>query len=131
MNDLNTREDEWSFQVTSDASKRFFIRLLMPKAARTSLIFSDFILGTNDNARALMALHVIKDRFNLPTPRMKIIFRNIYPSYKNEGDYAELVKRHDQIVAIANDYLAQAGLTLENVILQPKEGQFQTEVLIA
>ena len=130
MSNFTIREDEWSFQITAAGSARFFVRVTSPRTSKISMIFSDFILNQDDDARAVEAIHLLKKHgFQLASP-MKMVFQNIHPSYGSESDSTELVRRHDQIVAAVKNYAAQTGLKIENTLLEPNAGKFETVVMI-
>lgn len=130
MNDLTTRIDDFSFQIMAEGSARFFVRVTSSKTDKTSLVFSDFILNPNDDGRAVEALHLLKQQGFSLRPAMKLVFQNIYPSYCDERDRVELVRKHDQIVSVVKTYTAQAGLTIENTFLNLKADKFETVVSI-
>lgn len=130
MNDLTTRADDFSFQIMSEGSARFFVRVTSSKTNKTSMVFSDFILNPDDDSRAVEALHLLKG-YGFPlASAMKLIFQDIHTSYSDESDRTELVRRHDQIMSVVKAYAAQAGLTVENTFLDIKAGKFETVVLI-
>ena len=128
MSDLTTRVDDFSFQIMAGGSARFFVRVTSSKTNKTSMIFSDFILNPDDDGRAVEALHLLKQQGFPLVPAMKLVFQDIYPSYSDENDRAELVRRHDQIVSAVKAYAAQAGLTVDNTFLDLKAGKFETVV---
>lgn len=130
MTNLIIREDDWSLQIRARNSARFFIRLTKLRMGETSLVFSEFIINPDENARALEALHAIKDQFSCSTSITNMVFQHIYLSQLSKLDYAELIVRHDQIVAVVKEYTSQVGLTVENALLEPRAGVFETVVLI-
>lgn len=130
MIDLTTCADDYSFQVMAKGSARFFVRVTSPKTSKTTMIFSDFILNSDDDGRAVEALHLLKRQGFQIGPAMKLVFQDIHPSYRDESDRSKLVRRHDQIVAVVKDYAAQTGLAVENTFLEPRAGKFETVVLI-
>lgn len=130
MGDLSTRTDDASVQIMAESSARFFVRVTSTKSNKTSLVFSDFILNPDDDDRAVEALHLLKKQgFPLSAP-VKLVFQDIYPSYYKSRDRAELVRRHDQIVAVVKEYATQEGLVVTNTFLDSKAGRFETQVLI-
>lgn len=130
MSDLTTRADDLSFQIMARGSARFFVRVATSKTNKTSIVFSDFILNPDDDGRAVEALHLL-GRQGIPLfAAMKLVFQNIHPSYRDESDRAELVRRHDQIVSVVNKYAAQAGSRVDNAFLEPSGRTFQTVVVI-
>lgn len=129
LSELYTRADDFSFQIMAKGSARFFVRVTSPKSSKTPIIFSDFILNSDDDDRAIEALHLLKRQGFPLAPAMKLVFQDIHPSYSDESDRSELVRRHDQIVAVVKDYAAQAGLSVKNTLLDPKAGKFETVVL--
>lgn len=131
MNDLTTREDDWSFQIMAEGSARFFVRVTTPKNSNAAMVFSDFILNPDDDARAVEALHLLKRQGFSFMSAKKLVFQDIHPSYSNERDRAELVRRHDQIVKVVKGYAVQEGLTVGNTFLEPQAGKFETVILIA
>lgn len=130
MNDLKTREDDWSFQIMAEGSSRFFVRVTSPKTSKETMIFSDFILNPDDNGRGVEALSLLKQQGFSIVPTMRLVFQDIHPSYGGEEDRAELIRRHDQIVSVVKDYTAQSGLAVGNAFLEPKARKFETVVLI-
>ena len=130
MNDLRTRVDDWSFQVMAESSARFFVRVTSSMTSNTTIVFSDFILNPDDDTRAVEALHLLKVQGFPLASAVKLVFQDIHPSYRDESDRADLVRRHDQIVSVVKDYAASAGLEIENTFLEPKAGKFETVVLI-
>lgn len=130
MNDLNTRVDDWSFQIMAESSARFFVRVTSPMTSKTTIIFSDFILNSGDDTRAVEALHLLKGQGYPLIPTVKLVFQDIHPAYRDESDRAEVVRRHDQIVSVVKDYAASAGLAIKNTFLEPKAGKFETVVVI-
>lgn len=131
MNDLKTRMDDWSFQIMAEGSARFFVRVTTPRTSTSSMVFSDFILNPDDDVRAVEALHLLKGQGFPLASSMKLVFQDIHPSYSDESDRAELIRRHDQIVDVVKDYAGQAGLMVENAVLEPRAGKFETVILIA
>ena len=129
MSDLYTRADDFSFQIMAKGSARFFVRVTSPKTSQTPIVFSHSILNHDDDDRATAALHLLNEQGFPLAPAMKLLFQDIHPSYSDESDRSELVRRHDQIVAVVKDYAAQAGLSVENTLLDPKAGKFETVVL--
>lgn len=129
MKEFHIKEDDWSFQIISTDSPRFFIRITSPRNSQL-MVFSDFILGTDENDRALQALEIVNDKFLSLASPMQLIFQNVHPSYSNDNDRAELVKRHDQIVDVIKSYALRTGLKIKNSFLEPKAGKFETVVLI-
>ena len=124
------REDDWSFQIMAKGSARFFVRVTTPKNSETVMVFSDFILNPDDDTRASEALHLLKRQgFNF-MPAKKLVFQDIHPSYSNERERVELIRRHDQIVAVVTEYAAQEGLAVRCAVLEPKAGKFETVILI-
>lgn len=130
VTDLTTRTDDFSFQIKAKGSARFFVRVTSSKTNKTSMVFSDFILNPDDNSRAIEALHLLKGQGFPLASAMKLVFQDIHPTYSDENDRTELVRRHDQIVSVMKAYAAKAGLTVENTFLDPKAGKFETVVLI-
>lgn len=128
MSDLTTRIDDFSFQIIAEGSARFFVRVTSSKTNKTSMVFSDFILNPDDDGRAVEALHLLRQQGFPLVPAIKLVFQDICPSYSDESDRAELVRRHDQIVSAVKAYAAQAGLTVENTFLDLKAGKFETVV---
>lgn len=130
MSDLTTHTDDWSFQIMAEGSMRFFVRVTSPKTSKAAMIFSDFILNPDDDARAIEALRLLKDHSLPIVSGAKLVFQDIHPSYKGEDDRAELVRRHDQIVGVVKAFAAQVGLAVENSFLEPDAEKFGTVVLI-
>ena len=130
VSDLTTRADDWSFQIMAEGSMRFFVRVTSPKTSKAAMIFSNFILNPDDDARAIEALHLLKDHSFPIVSGAKLVFQDIHPSYKGEDDRAELVRRHDQIVGVVKAFATQVGLAVENTFLDPDAGKFRTVVLI-
>ena len=126
MTDLTARTDDWSFQIVAEGSKRFFVRVTSPMGSKSSMVFSDFILTPDDNARAIEAFRLLNERGFVISPPMKLVFQDIHPSYSDERDRAELIRRHDQIVGVVKEYAVQAGLTVENTFLNPTGSKFET-----
>lgn len=131
MVDLKVREDDYSFQVVSDESARFYIRVVEPAANADTVVFSDFILGAGDNARAVEALALASEKGCAIDTAGKLVIQNIYPSQWQEISNDELLKRHDQILEVVNEYARQSGLTVTNAYLHPGGTKFDTVVLIA
>ncbi|MBL3704604.1 hypothetical protein GI582_18055 [Sulfitobacter sp. BDSS02] len=130
MSDLTTRRDDKSIQITAEDSARFFVRVTSSVSNNTKIVFSDFILNPDDEARAVDALHLLKkDGFPF-SPAVKLVFQDIHPSYADDGDRTELVRRHDQIVAVVKNFAATVGLAVENAFLEPTAGKFETMVFI-
>lgn len=128
---LNVREDEWSVQITAPDSKRFFVRISTSKDNMHTMVFSDFILDQGDADRAQQALHLIKQRFYGPAHAMKLVFQDICPSYSNQADRPELIRRHDQIVNVLKKYASETGLAIDNAFLEQKGGKFDTVIMVA
>ncbi len=126
MTDLTARTDDWSFQIVAEGSKRFLVRVTSPMGCKSSMVFSDFILNPDDNVRAIEAFHLLKERGFVVSPHMKLVFQDIYPSYRDSSDRVELVRRHDQIVGVLKEYAAQVGLTVVNTFLNPTDKNFET-----
>lgn len=131
MSDLTTHADDYSFQVMARGSARFFVRVTSLKANKATMVFSDFILNLDDDGRAVEALNLLKEQGFTLAHAMKLVFEDIHPSYRDESDSSELVRRHDQIVSVVKDYAAQAGFSVEDSFLEPNAGKFETVVLIA
>ena len=87
-------------------------------------------MDPEDDGRAVEALHLLKRQGFPLVPAMKLVFQNIHPSYSDESDRVELVRRHDQIVSVLNDYAAQAGYRVDNAFLEPSGRKFETVVLV-
>lgn len=130
MDDLTTRQDDWSFQIMAEGSARFFVRVNIPTTSNASMMFSDFILNPDDDVRAVKALHLLREHGYPIKSTANLVFQNIYPSYKDNTDRTELVRRHDQIVGVVKEYAAQANLIVKNAILEPRAGKFDTVILI-
>ena len=129
MAKFQIREDDWSFQIFSPGSKRFFIRITTDKTNTESMIFSDFTLDPNDTDRALQALRLVKQHFHGPTSGMRIVFQDIHPTDRNGTDYAEIVRRHDQIVDVMKSYADEAGWEIDNIFLEPSGEKFNIVVV--
>lgn len=130
MSDLTIREDDWSFKIVAAGSKRFYVTISTSKNDTSQIVFPDFILNPDDNERAIEALHMIKKYFYGPASGMKLIFKDIHPSYQGEGDRVELIRRHDQVVEVVKEYAAQTGLVIGNTMLEPIGGKFETVIWI-
>lgn len=130
MNDLTTRQDDSSFQIVAKGSTRFFVRVTSSIGSKPLMVFSDFILDPDDDTRAIEAFHLLNEWGFSIRPRMKLVFQNIHPSYSDENDRAELIRRHDQIVGVVKKYAIQVGLTVGNTLLSPTGSKFETIVLI-
>ncbi|MCR8551159.1 hypothetical protein M4578_25365 [Salipiger sp. P9] len=130
ITDIHYREDDFSLQLTSDISRRFFIRLLKSGASKQTMVFSDFILESNDSARGIEALRLLTPQFEDHKPVMKLVFQNIYPGHREKNDRCELVRRHDQIVEVVRGYASESGLAVSQTILEPKAEGFETVILV-
>lgn len=130
MSDLSTRVDDWSFQIIAENSARFFVRVTSSMTNETNIVFSDFILNRDDDSRAVEALHLLNGQGFPLTHSVKLVFQDIHPSYRDENDHAELVRRHDQIVSVVKEYATSASLAIQNAFLEPKAGKFETVVYI-
>lgn len=130
MSDFVIRADDYSLQVTATGSPRFFVRLTSPGGDKTTVVFSDFILNDDDASRAVEVLHLV-EKYGCEIGRAKkVVFQDVYPSYRDESDRTELVRRHDQIVAAVEQYACDKRLQVESVRLEPKNGKFETIVLM-
>lgn len=130
MSDLTIREDDWSFKIVAAGSTRFYVTISTSRGDTRKIVFPDFILNQDDNERAIEALHMIKKQFYGPASGMKLIFRDIHPSFQDEDDRVELIRRHDQIVEVVKEYAAQTGLVFGNAMLEPIGGKFETLIWI-
>lgn len=61
---------------------------------------------------------------------MRIVFKNIHPTCRYGNGYAEVVRRHDQIVAVIKEYASQTGLKVGDTFLEPSADIFETVVMI-
>jgi len=127
--DLSVRVDEWSFQVTAKNSAQFYVRVTSCMNNRTDIVFSDFMLNPDADILAVETLHLLKDQGFPLASSVKLVFQDIHPSYRDESDRAELVRRHDQIVSVMKTYAALAGLEIKNNFLEANAGKFETVVL--
>lgn len=115
---LNVRWDDYSLQITSRRSPRFYVRLIRPTSHQAVRTYTDFILEPSDTNQGVMAMELADVRF--PQNYTKILFENIYPCYGRTGDKAELERRHDQLVAVARTHLGviRANLNITNGLFE-------------
>ncbi len=130
MTDLTVRTDDWSFQIVAEGSTRFFVRVTSPMGSKSSMVFSDFILNPDDDERAIEAFSLLNERGFAISPLMELVFQDTHPSYSDESDRAELIRRHNQIVGVVKKYAVQAGLTVGKTFLNPNGSKFETVALI-
>ena len=130
MSDFIIRADDYSFQVRAIGSPRFFVRLTSPRGNKTTVVFSDFILNDGDEGRAVEVLHLVEKHGFEIGPAKKVVFQDIYPSFRDENDRTELVRRHEQIITVVRKYACDKRLQVESIFLEPKDGKFETVVLM-
>lgn len=125
---FNVREDDYSFQVTSPTSRRFFLRITPKHGDEKEVMFSDFTLEPDDSELAIQALHELENHRGRPQPGATLRFLDIYPIYHETRNQEELIRRHNQIVDVAKTYLSNINLTLENTFLDQRAGKFDTVI---
>lgn len=125
---LVKREDEFSLQVTVTDSPRFFIRIDRPSVGSRVFSFSDFFLFDGEDEQAVEAIELVARWANFPRSHYRLIFKDILPRRDELLEKKELVRRHDQIVAIVRRFAARNGLTVENALLSPAHGRMETIV---
>lgn len=126
---LNVREDDYSFQVTSPTSRRFFLRITPKHGHERKVTFSDFFLEPDDSELAIQALHELESHHGRPQPGTTIRFLDIYSIYQETRNQEELIRRHNQIVDIVKAYLSNINLTLDDIFLDQRAGKFDTVIV--
>lgn len=126
--DLSTRIDDFSLQITSSQSPKFFVRVASDGGQKDEIQITDFLLGDDDDTRAFSALCVISDEYKRISSGSIIRFLDITPSNIEKGI---TVERHDRIIAIMRRYLGASGLQTANTYLDQRHGKYDTLVLVA
>lgn len=126
---FNVREDDYSFQITSPTSRRFFLRISPKCGDEREVTFSDFLLEPDDSELAIQALHELENHHGRPQPGTTLRFLDIYPTYHVTRNQEQLITRHNQIVDIVKTYLGNINLTLENIFLDQRAGKFDTVII--
>lgn len=130
MQDLKIQGNGPFFQITAEGSACFLVTVMNPKASSSCLIFSEFKLCRDDTAQAVKALHLVDRYVHKITPKMKLVFQQVHPPYLCKVDKVELVRKHDQLVCVLEDYASQANLQIGNSVLDLKRGEFETVIFL-
>lgn len=128
---LTVREDEFSLQITSPVSPRFFVRVERPTRSATSLKISDFLLEHNDAENAVLALECVDRWVRFPRTRCKLVFTDIAASAAASQDKDELVRRHDQIVDVVKQFASRNACVVLDAFLSPIHGRMGTVAVIS
>lgn len=133
--DLRVRVDEFSYQITSPKSSRFFVRIISSPSDKSKIIISDFLMNDSEGDLALAALSLLSETFAL-LPGVKVILSDILPSTRSSDtlDKEELVFRHDRFVKMFRDYgrsnrkSGQPIYEVGNAFLEPRDGKYETVI---
>lgn len=129
VSEFKEREDQDSVQISSQGSKRFWIRMSPIYPVHGTLTFTDFMLNPDDSERAVVALVYLDQTRALFSAGITVRVTNILPTQGDEFDKAELTRRHDQIIdafiafslvkelGIGDKYLDKKGDRFDSVIL--------------
>jgi len=126
MSDLSVRQDDYSVQITSPASQRFFVRVADPDMITTKVRFTDFLLESGSEKLSEKALDWLHDNIGQISTTKVWVFSDLLPKQDKspESDHLELVRRFDAIRSIIDAYCAKHGRTIENSSIEPAQGKF-------
>lgn len=129
--EFSVRRDEFSVQIISSKSPRFFFRVTSPPEDGSSLTFSDFILAPEDTERAVAALFLLRRWFRGPGPGMRIQVLDICPPPldRDRPDSEAVARRHGQIVEVLTAFAEANGFAVENASLESRGGKHDTVVV--
>lgn len=120
---LTTRWDEFSVQVTSENSKRFFVRLVINESKAAYMHFSDVLLENGDEPILVCAFRILANEGFQISSGAELHFSDILPSVKQGAGSAEVLKRQVQIISSLESYLNTVGLKVANTIFSEKGGR--------
>lgn len=128
---LSVRKDDFSIQITSSLSHRFYVRVDTDTSNSHTIVYTDFIIDPEDNLLALSAIELMSSISVAPSHGMKLIFKDIYPNFYKTHDKIELQRRHDQIIDIVNIYSSNHNLSIGASYLKPLNFIFDTVVSLS
>lgn len=130
QNFVSARHDEFSVQVTSIDSPRFFVRLDLTKSSADTLVFSDFTFQRVDRDKALAALRVVQTEVGKLRNILAIVILDILPTGTNEMsenlDKKELCRRHDLLVDTFRMFGDKNNFVIVDQKLNFRFGKFDT-----
>ena len=127
LRDLSSRLDDYSLQITSPQSPRFFVRATKDGGSAGEINITDFLLSEDDDTRAFTALGIISEEYTEISRGSTIRFLNISPA---SDEKAVIIARHDRIISIMRQYLNTNGLTASNTYLNQRYGKYETVVIV-
>ena len=126
MSDLSVRQDDYSVQITSPASQRFFVRVADPDMITSKVRFTDFLLDAGTEELSEKALDWLHDNIEQISTAKAWVFFDLLPTQGGspESDHPELVRRFDAIRSMIDAYCAKHGRSIENSFIEPAQGKF-------
>jgi len=117
---LQTRVDDFSYQVSTAADRRFWFRL---EREEDRDIITDYFLGSFPRERAGSLLVECYRALGL-TPRMAIVFRDILPSSRATADAGELAEARDLYTECGKALLTGFGARRIDERLEEEAGKY-------
>lgn len=101
MMNISARSDDYSIQITSPASERFFVRVEDPAEIDETVKISDFIFDRHDSQLVFEALKYLEEELPAMFRARRWVFLDLLPSGLSESSvglgHSALVARFDQL----------------------------------
>jgi hypothetical protein len=117
---LQTRIDDFSYQVSSPVDPRFWFRL---ERKNDRDVITDYFLGAFPKERSAGLLAACYQALGL-TPRMLIVFRNIVPSSGLAVHADALAEAQDMYSSCGKSLLMGSGARRVRVRLEEEHGKY-------
>lgn len=126
MANISIRRDDFSIQITSPSSKRFYVRVSDPEFISDIAQISDFLIDAGDIDRPKEALSALRREVPLMFEARQWHFSDLLPTGGGEAanDDPELIRRFDEIRSILNDYFSDGSRVIDNAFIEPRRGKF-------
>ena len=126
MNDISVRKDDFSIQITSSSSRRFYVRVSDPDFIAETATISDFLIDVGDFERPQKALDELSKHVPLMFEADHWHFSDLLPSGGEAADSTdpELIRRFDEIKSILSEYFSDGSRVIDNSFIEPRRGKF-------
>ncbi len=133
MTTLSIRSDDYSVQVISTASKRFFVRIADPHLVKDVTIFSDFRIDEGDAGIALEALQLLAKQAPEIYRARKWVVSDLLPTPDQSvsAEHPELVRRFDELKSLFRSNSEGTRRLMENAYIEPRADKFDGVFLFA
>ena len=126
MTRMIVRSDDFSIQVTANASKYFYVRINDPEAINHEARISDFLFETGDESLALEALTYLQRELPNMFTATTWVFSDLLPDPTGAGSdrNPELLRRFDKIRDLLVTFFSDGRRALESSYIRPLDAKF-------